>query len=181
MAIKIISKEEVLKNKEYYAELWCERNKDLRQVLLFLWNKGIWTCGCCSGHNGQKQAYVGLEIGDNYKTILKVLSAVNKENIIISFVVSSYKKIVGLKANTEEVFKKILKMEYKENDKDLEQIMKYILTLNSTYANVRLHYKNNKFNLYINTSDKKLITKLKEKYDFMIINEKNNMHHFIIK
>lgn len=143
------SKEDVFKNKENYANIWCEGNEDLKQVLLFLWNKNIWTCGCCSGHNGLKRAYVGLEIEDNHDTILKLLSSIEKENIIISFMTSKLKKIVSIKGNDKDIFKLILMAKYQENDKILEKAMRYVLNSNSKYTNLRLHYKASKLNIYI--------------------------------
>lgn len=47
--------EEVLKNKEYYANLFSEDCQSLKELLLNLWDRKIETYGCCAGHYDEDQ------------------------------------------------------------------------------------------------------------------------------
>lgn len=54
--------------KEEFATLFSEGNKDLKHVLLTMWNNGIQTYACCAGHKKSELTNDGglLETGDPY-------------------------------------------------------------------------------------------------------------------
>ncbi len=160
--------EEILKNKEKYAEQFNEGNKDLYKLLLELWNRNIETVGCCTGHN-KTQAYIAFSLENDYNKILNLLSSIPKEKIRIGFVKQETRGksgCVGIhtldKEYNKTFFKEIIEiLDKKEKDDFLEKVMNYIIKLKigEDYINIRIFYKNKtrKIRIVTTSPDKILI------------------------
>ena len=177
--------DEILSNKEKYALEYCEGNADLYKLLIKLWDNNIETVGCCSGHD-LKKAYVGISLEKNIDIILKILSSVKKDDILISFTSNGICRNVSIKntnhSREHNFFIDVINA-LDENDisKEIADIIDYILNFKDGYINIRLFYKNNKQNMFLATNNLELIEKLKNDYEFVILNEKINMYYFSIK
>ncbi len=53
---------EVLKNEKYYAKIFSEGNKQLELLLLKLWEYGIETYMCCTGHEWGDTPYIMMYV-----------------------------------------------------------------------------------------------------------------------
>lgn len=173
---------EVLKNKELYAEKFCEGNKELYELLITLWNKGIEMVGCCIGH-GKRPAYVGFSLKKNKEEILKILSNLPKDEIRIGFTCQGNMKGTGIYQVSKESEKDIFK-ETKESlnkngkpDKKLKEMVEYIDNLNigDDYLNIRMKYLKGNLKTQIITTDPKKIKLLQK-----IINMKKNITFIIL-
>lgn len=68
-ATAVVEMNEILKNKEKYAELFCEGDKDLKELLLWSWKNSISTQACCCGHG--HVGYISFQIVEkNYDLFL---------------------------------------------------------------------------------------------------------------
>lgn len=165
-----------------YALEYSEGNDKLYDCLIKLWDKDFITIGCCKGHEEErKKQYIGFKI-DNKDKIIKLLSALSKEDISITFTSSDNKKSTSIRKNKNlDIFDNIL--ENIDGDKTanyINEIINYILDFNGKYLNIRIYYFNNKMSVYVNTSDDNLISNLKAKYKFSLLNENQNIYHFEI-
>ena len=165
--------EEILKNKELYAEKFCEGNKELYELLITLWNKGIETVGCCIGH-GKRPAYVGISLKKNKEEILKILSNLPKDEIRIGFTCQENMKGTGIYQVSKESEKNIFK-EIKESlnkngkpDEKLKEMVEYIdnLNLGDDYLNIRMKYLKGNLMTQIITTDPKKIEVLPKDYKY---------------
>lgn len=120
---KVVDKEFSELSEEQKAEQakeFSEGNKDLEDILLFLWSKGIKTIACCKGHENHGRPYVFFHINkiDDkvFRRILVGLSDIQKcESEIsagrlpeIGFRESSFS--ISLENQNVQDFKKILKV-----------------------------------------------------------------------
>lgn len=165
------------------AKEYSEGSDELYNCLINLWKNNFETIGCCIGHNGHRQ-YIGLNRIDN-EAIIKLLSILNKDNIIISFLnnhvsIKKYKDIdiYNNILNSLEIY---IKGNNIAIDKNIVEAISFIDNNSYEYVNIHYYYKNGLLEKYINTSDLKLINKLKDRYEYTVLNKKLNMYHFIIK
>ena len=76
----------IKKRREEFADLFSEENKNLKKLLLFLWDHNIETVGCCAGHYdeydyGLKFPYICLyapERLDSMESVLEILQHVQE-------------------------------------------------------------------------------------------------------
>lgn len=169
----------ILEDIDKYAKEFSEGDKLLEKVLKLLWTNGFETVGCCRGHE-DKKSYVGFKITDEDKTI-KLLSSLDKNNIVITFTSSEKDSISTIKSyvnNDNSIFKNILDSFTKEKiDDEIKSVVEEIKNRkNKDYLNIRYYYENSEsVNEYRNTTDKKLIEEYKKKYELTnVINE----HYF---
>jgi hypothetical protein len=173
-------------NKEELASTYSEGCNDLYFCLINLWDNNFETIGCCTGHNGKKgyRQYIGLKKKDN-KKIIELLSLLNKEDITISFLNNN----VSIKKNkNKDIYENVLESIKKINeinkiaiDSEIVDTISFIDNNDYDYVNIHHYYYKGILKKYINTSDIKLINKLKEKYEYKVLDEKLPMYHFIIK
>lgn len=174
--------EAILNDVDKYAKEFSEGDPLLEQTLKVLWNSGFETKGCCRGHDN-KRAYIGIKINDTDKTI-KLLSSLNKNDIIITFLSYEGELSCSIKSyNNNDIFSNILNS-FDKNivDNEIEKVInKLAVRKNKDYLNVHFYYNGSTLpKMYINTTDLELINKYKNKFDYMILNEKINMYHFDI-
>ena len=121
---------------------------------------------------------------NNNDKLIKFLSLINKDDIVISFLNNH----VSIKKNkNKDIYNSVLNSIKKLNendiaykDKEIEDVINFIDNNNYKYANIRYYYYKGTLKKYINTSDLDLINNLKEKYKYKVLNEKLPMYHFII-
>ncbi|MFA5408448.1 MAG: hypothetical protein WC343_06725 [Bacilli bacterium] len=92
-----LSLNEILKNKEYYAQLFSEGDKMLEKILLYCFDNKIETYMCCAGHfDEEKPAFFVMNIPyASKKLIYSIVSSLyNAENTIIR---------LGKKSNKEAI------------------------------------------------------------------------------
>lgn len=181
MKYKIIWKVMVIIMNEILARQYSEGNNDLYQCLQLIWNNGFETIGCCKGHDNKRQ-YIGFKI-NNLEKCINLLSSLNKEDIIISFLVEGNQRNFSIKKNkNKDIFNNIIdSLNKTSTDNVINKIGNYINSYNDKYLNIHLYYLNNNVNIYINTTNDNLINELKNKYKYTILNDKTNLYHFIIK
>lgn len=54
---KVVEKDSIENNMEAFAEVFSEGSEALKNLLLYLWNHGITTKACCTGHMSQPAFY----------------------------------------------------------------------------------------------------------------------------
>ena len=54
----------IIDNEDIYKNYDIEIDDCLVEEIKYLWKKGIRTTGCCCGHKGKYQAYIGVLDGD---------------------------------------------------------------------------------------------------------------------
>lgn len=171
-----------MNNNEILARNYSEGSIELYNCLLELWKNDFETIGCCKGHNNNIQ-YIGLNRNNNDK-IIKFLSLINKDDIVISFLNNH----ISIKKNkNKDIYNDILnsiKNIYENDvvdiDREIENLINFIDNNNYKYVNIHYYYYKGTLKKYINTSDLDLINNLKEKYKYKVLNEKLPMYHFII-
>lgn len=175
--------DDILKDIDKYAKDFSENDPKLENALKLLWKNGFETTGCCKGHDNKK-AYIGIKVKDISKTTT-LLSALNKNNIIISFLKYNDSFNCSIKSyNKSDIFTNIINsIDQKSIDNNIKEILNKLEKRKSKdYLNVHLYYKDSiKPDIYINTTDLKLINEYKNKYDYKLLNEKINMYHFDLK
>ena len=182
MKTKPLNMDVILKNIDKYAKEFSEGDESLEKVLKLLWTNGFETIGCCRGHDNKK-SYIGLNIKDEDK-IIKLLSSLDKNNIIITFNSSNKYYNCSIKSyeeNNNAIFKNILDSFSKENiDDNIKSIIEEIKNRKSSdVLNIWLYYKNGKEpNEYRNTMDKELIEEYKKKYE--LTKESNGLYFFTV-
>ena len=177
---------EILCNMDKYAKEFSEGEPQLEKTLKKLWENDFVTIGCCKGHKDHGRQYIGLKRKDN-KKIMKLLSALNKEDITISFLF----KNISIKKNKEsDIYSNVLnsleKVDDIKIDEDILKVIDFIDNSNYDYTNIHFYYYKGVLNKYVNTCDVNLINILKTKYDYKITVSSvfgNNLpgYHFIIK
>lgn len=77
---------EILDNKNYWADKFCENNKTLKELLLFCWGNSISTVSCCIGHEKEDAPFIVFEYNKtNLKKIGNLIDkCLKKEDIYIS-------------------------------------------------------------------------------------------------
>lgn len=172
----------IMNNNEILARNYSEGSIELYNCLLELWKNDFETIGCCKGHNNHIQ-YIGLNRNNNDK-LIKFLSLINKDDIVISFLNNH----ISIKKNkNKDIYDDILNSikNINENDvvdidREIENLINFIDNNNYKYVNIHYYYYKGTLKKYINTSDLDLISNLKEKYKYKVLNEKLPMYHFII-
>ncbi len=177
--------EDIITDKEKYAKVFSEGDIYLEKLLLEVWNQGIHTIGCCRGHN-EKKSYIAFDLNVNIDKVIDILKKIKKENLGISFIHSDNKYSMSIKScNISNSIKNIVNNMNKEIDDlsdDLEKTINYLNNrAKKEYLNIQFKYLNNSKIIYINTWDKELINELKDKYDYMILNEKLELYQFKIE
>lgn len=85
---RVYSREEILKDKERFAKEFSEGNPMLEQILLFCFNNGIETFGCCAGHlksNGttSMSPYIAMKKDETSEAFISnLISKLKDENEI---------------------------------------------------------------------------------------------------
>jgi hypothetical protein len=172
-----------MNNIDELARTYSEGSNELYKCLLELWKNDFETIGCCKGHDNHVQ-YIGLNRNDNNK-IVKFLSVLNKDDIIISFLNNH----ISIKKNkNRDIYDSIsdsIKQMNENNsiviDTEIKNSIDFIDNNNYKYVNIHHYYFKGILQKYINTSDLDLINILKEKYEYKVLNKKLPMYHFIIK
>ena len=68
-----------MEEKEKYAEQFCEGNKDLKMLLLKMWNNGIQTYASCAGHKMEEMVSANGMIADPNPYIYFEVSSLNEK------------------------------------------------------------------------------------------------------
>lgn len=177
---------EILCNMDKYAKEFSEGEPQLEKTLKKLWENEFVTIGCCKGHGDHRRQYIGIKRKDNRK-IVKLLSALNKEDITITFLL---KNVVIKKNKESDIYFNVLdsleKLDDIKIDEDILKVIDFIDNNNYDYTNIRFYYYKGVLNKYVNTCDVDLINVLKNKYDYKIIasslfGRNLPVYHFIIE
>lgn len=175
--------DEILKDVDRYAKIFSENEIKLEETLKLLWKNGYETIGCCKGHK-KESAYIGFSIKDTEK-IINLLSSLEKKNIIISFLKFNGSINCSIKSyNKSDIFTNISNsINQKNSDNKIKEILNKLEKIETNdFINIHLYYKDSsKPDIYLNTTNLKLINEYKNKYNYIILNEKMNMYHFELK
>ena len=162
-----MSFDDVIKDQEKYAQIFSEDHEPLGKLLIKIWDSGIKTVGCCKGHEDHK-AYIGFDFKYNQIAVIKMLNHLSFENICLSFVLENdtcLLSVQALTANTQDLFAKFHGQKNKSSSNELEETIKYINNVdNIKYSNFRFYFKNDNYNIYLNTSDEAIINEFKKAY-----------------
>ena len=118
--IRVIEKEEIMRNKAYYAEKFCEGDENLKSVLMFCFDKGIETVGCCAGHtkkDGTVESipHIVFKLCPETEIYIDnlIASLSNEEEVSLNMYRSDVKTMfrIGFSLeNSERLFKEILEI-----------------------------------------------------------------------
>ncbi len=151
---------EVLKNKEYYAELFSEENKDLKNLLFNLWENNIETYMCCVGHVEDDAAYIMLYLPFNDPKIYNIINSVitlKDVQIRLGKEHKTEKLLIDIRSFSNNFFFKKIN-DNLNNVKEVKPEIKNIISVleKFNYKTTDLYYEiiNNKFgqklNVYLN-------------------------------
>lgn len=174
---------DILNNKYELAKEYSEGSSELEKCLLKLWNNGFETIGCCKGHADKPKSkpYIGFKFNDIEKSV-RLLSSLDKENIIINFTSQDHKKTFVIRKNSEPIYDNIMNaIDGYKIDNDIMKILTFLSNYDDAeYITIRIYYKDNEYKVYVNTVNPKIIDEFKEKYCYKLLNEKFQLYHFIV-
>ena len=174
---------DLIQQKEKFAKMFSEGNNNLEICLLKLWNNNIYTIGCCAGHS-EKVPYIGIDLNNsNINNVITLLNNLKKDNIKLTFTsntITHYVGIKGIDINDKTIFNNITDSinNISKSDEFKEQINE-ILNWNNGYINYQYIYKNNILvSKYCATNNSDKIKEFIDKYNYKVLNEKNNYYSF---
>lgn len=192
--VGVIDMDTILANKEKYALEFSEGNQLLKTLLLKLWDNGIFTRGCCIGHEEEEEifgSYIGIDLlNSDINKVLCFFDNIEKDNLYISST-SDFSNVGcsvhSFDKNDNHFFNNLINALEKTNShNDTKLVSEYMKKIdiikeyNDKLLNFRYTYENN--NLVENicqTTNPIIIDKYKNMYP--LINKINDFHVFDIQ
>lgn len=163
----------VILSKKSYAKKFAEKNKELYDLLLTCFDHKIETVKCSPGKemkNIVKKPYITFRLNAyNKKFLVRVLNAVPKEDIIVTFAFNhlGHKTVTfkDLDESTDLFYsvEKALLDETIKEDKTIMKVYNFVMDLKAKNTSIKVIYGGKDIRYYINTMDDNIIAELEKK------------------